>query len=78
MTRLSTHTRAKALEAGLWQTSKGTLISIYKMPDGHLVNALLKALAAGDPRSITRPLAAEITRRRLQDYAMRVAEERMR
>lgn len=49
--RLSAATRATSAEAGLWQCSDNRIVRIREMPDGHLVNALLKLLAdgCGDP-----------------------------
>ena len=71
-------TRIKAVEAGIWPKSDGTLMPVRKMPDGHLVNALLKELALGCDRSATvvRVLGAEVLRRNLRDYALAVAAER--
>ena len=48
---LSPACRAKLLEAGSWMCSDGTTVKLRDMPDGHLVNALLKLLSdgAGDP-----------------------------
>lgn len=59
-----------------YRRANGTLVAIPRMLDGHLVNALLKALAAGEPEAVTRPLAAEVARRGLQPYAEAVAAER--
>jgi hypothetical protein len=39
------------------------------MPAPHLINALLKALAAAEPRSIIDPLTRELVRRGLEDAA---------
>lgn len=74
--RYDRRTRVKMLEAGCWQGHDGRCVGLADMPAGHLVNALLKALAAGEPATITRPLAAEVARRRLQDYALRIAATR--
>lgn len=76
--RLSTSTRIKAAEAGLWQTSHGKCVAIVRMNDSHLVNALLKALSTGEPTPVTEALATEVARRQLVDYAYRVAEGRAR
>lgn len=76
--RLSRATRAKAAEAGLWETSAGEVVAIRKMNDGHLVNALLKELAAGDRHeAVVAALAGEVKRRRLEEFALAVAAERM-
>ena len=76
--RLTAACRATALEAGQWQRHDGTFVALRKMPDPHLVNALLRALADREPVTITRPLAAEVARRNLRDYALAVAAERAR
>lgn len=75
--RLTTPCRAKALEAGLWQTSSGVMIRVEEMPAPHLINALLKALAAAEPRSIIDPLTRELVRRGLEDAALQEASRRM-
>lgn len=46
------------------------------MPAAHLVNALLKSLACGDPKGITEPLAREVNRRGLEAVAFAEAEKR--
>jgi hypothetical protein len=81
--RLSPDCRVKALEAGQWQCSDGAFLKLRTMPDGHLVNALLKHLAsatneytATQYRVVAELLAAEVARRNLQDYALAVAAER--
>lgn len=74
--RLTADCRAKALEAGLWQRGDGEFEPLRTMHRDHLVNALLRALLDGDPKSITEPLAKEIRRRRLKAYAFRVCSER--
>ena len=75
--RLTAACRAKALEAGIWQRHDGRFEKLRKMNNDHLVNALLRALLEGEPETITRPLAAEIKRRRLVRYAQRICAERM-
>lgn len=47
--RLSIAARAEALDAGLYQTGVGVFVRLAEMNDSHLVNALLKALAADEP-----------------------------
>lgn len=76
--RLSQPSRRKALEAGLWQKSNGEVIALCRMNDAHLINALLKSLAEGDPPASVAPLTKEVVRRNLYEAAMRVAEERSR
>ena len=78
MKRLTAQSRARALEAGLWQRENGDWVPLKAMADGHLVNALLQALARSERPTLVRPLAAEVRRRRLESYAMAVAEERTR
>lgn len=73
---LSLPTRITALQAGLWQTHTGKVVRLRAMHDAHLVNALLKSLAEGEPRAITEPLSAEVVRRNLREMAIRMAEER--
>jgi hypothetical protein len=81
--RLSPACRVKLLEAGTWQRSDGTAVRLRDMPDGHLVNALLKHIWLGQ-RDYTLPqyhavaemLTREVVRRNLQDYALAVAAER--
>lgn len=74
--RLTTACRAKALEAGLWQSADGTMIQVWKMRAPHLINALLKSLASGDPTTITQPLAREVQRRGLEAAAEAEARRR--
>ena len=74
--RLTVACRAKALEAGQWQQHDGTFLPLRRMPDPHLVNALLRALAEREPVTITRPLAAEVRRRGLDNYALAQAAAR--
>jgi hypothetical protein len=76
--RLTAACRAQALKAGLWQSANGAMIPIERMPAPHLINALLKALAAAEPRSIIDPLTRELVRRGLEDAAMTAASRRMR
>src|SRR5688572_23274940 len=85
--RLSPACRVTALQAGQWQCGDGTFVPLRKMPDGHLVNALLKLLAdgPGDPldngydydqyNTVCDLLTREVARRNLQDYALAVAAE---
>ena len=40
--RFDQATRIKMLEAGVWQRGDGSLNELHAMPDGHLVNALLR------------------------------------
>lgn len=75
--RLTDACRAKALEAGQWQMSNGGFISLAKMADPHLVNALLKSLAEGARWPIIRPLALEVHRRGLEDYALGIVAARL-
>lgn len=74
--RLTTACRAKALEAGLWQTADGSMTPVATMRGTHLINALLKSLAAGDPTTITQPLAREVKRRGLEPAAEAEARRR--
>ena len=76
--KLDARTRTKALEAGQWQTSDGTFVSLYKMDGSHLVNAYLKALVTDEPKAIAEMLGREVLRRGLVDYAYRVAQGRAR
>lgn len=69
-------TRVKVAEAGLWQRHDGTCIAILDMPNPYLINALLHALSIGDSTKIITPLAAEVTRRGLEDEAMAIARAR--
>jgi hypothetical protein len=46
------------------------MIRVEEMPAPHLINALLKALAAAEPRSIIDPLTRELVRRGLEDAAL--------
>jgi hypothetical protein len=75
--RLSTATRIKAAEAGLWQTSSGKCVAIAQMNDAHLVNALLKALQEQEPTAVSTALSVEVRRRGLQEYAFSVAREKV-
>lgn len=68
--------KADLLAVGLYPSSKGYVIALAKMQDTHLVNALLKALEQQEPAEITEPLAAEVSRRNLNDYAQKIAQER--
>lgn len=70
--------RIRALQCGQWQRSNGEIVAVRRMHPAHLVNALLAALAAGEPRGITDPLAAEVVRRKLTNDALREAEGRER
>ena len=74
---LSAATRRKAIEAGTWVRANGELVRIRAMGKEHLVNALLHVLAAGEPRAVWEPLAREVDRRRLREYALDVARRRM-
>lgn len=69
-------TRAKAAEAGLYARSDGTVIRIRKMNNGHLVNALLSAVARGEPKAVRGALAAEVVRRGLRGAALQEGERR--
>jgi hypothetical protein len=73
MLRFDLRTRTKMAEAGIYQQHDGHVIYVEEMPDPHLVYALLKALREADSVRITRPLAAEVKRRKLEDYAMLMA-----
>ena len=74
--RLTLSCRIKALEAGTWQRRDGTFVRVREMPDGYLINALLRTLLDREPRGITQPLAWEVKRRGLQQYAEREVERR--
>jgi hypothetical protein len=76
--RFDAKTRAKALEAGWWQRHDNSLIKVTEMPDGYLLNSLLKSLEDDAPCVITHPLAAEVIRRGLERTAMTRAAARMR
>lgn len=49
---------------------------IRRMADGHLVNALLKALAENRPADETDPLTAEVVKRGLVDRLLGEAQRR--
>jgi hypothetical protein len=68
--------RLKALEAGLWTASDGSFVPIRQMHDAHLINTLLKALAAGVSPRYTRALAEEVNARGLRDAAFAEVERR--
>ena len=68
--------KADLIAVGLYPTSKGIVLRISDMNDAHLVNAFLKSLAQDEPETITTPLAAEVKRRNLEDYAREVASRR--
>ena len=72
----SVTSRAAALAAGLYQTSVGTFLPLREVNDYRLVNALLKALAAGEPDGVTVPLAAEVDRRGLRGLALATVADR--
>ena len=74
---MSIAARAKALEAGWYESRRGRL-ALRTLHDAHLVNALLATLAARDPVAITRPLAAEVARRGLREAALAQAARRAR
>jgi len=74
--RLTAPCRLQALVAGHYQTHDGSFIRLRKMLDAHLVNALLRALADKEPKTFTKILTAEVVRRGLTDYALRVCAER--
>jgi hypothetical protein len=76
MKSVATSVRVEALANGAWISSPGCHIPLRRMNDSHLVNALLKSLAAGDPEGIVLPLAAEVDRRGLRGMALEVAEKR--
>lgn len=61
---------------GVYQRSNGRIVAIRSLDDHHLINALLRALAHGEPERVTRPLAAEIVRRGISEMALDVAAER--
>lgn len=69
--------RAQAVAAGVWLTTHGQHVPLTKMVDTHLVNALLKAFEDQDGPEITLPLAREIKRRNLDEYALKLAAKRM-
>ncbi len=86
--RLDAASRVRALQAGLWQCSDNTFVPLRTMPDGHLVNALLRLLEiapcrVGDDNytpaqhaRVCALLSAEVARRNLQDYALAEAAKR--
>ena len=57
--------QAAFLAAGTWHTGRGTVVRLSEMHPAHLVNALVGALAAGEPEGITRPLAQAVVDRGL-------------
>ena len=67
--------KADLLAVGLYPTSKGIVLRLREMNDHHVVNAYIKALALGEPESITQPLAVEVDRRGLRAAALARAEE---
>lgn len=75
-TPLTSSSKATALQAGMWQQHDGTFVSLRKMHDAHLINALLQALNGGSRKNIILPLTAEVVRRGLEEQAMTVAEQR--
>jgi len=76
--KLTADCRAKALEAGEWQTSTGHFIELRKMPDSHLCNAMLQAISNADDPRIIELLAVEIERRDISELATAMAMERER
>lgn len=68
-------TRRRAAEAGWYESSKG-LLQVRAMHDAHLVNALLRSLADGDPASVAVSLGLEVLRRNLWDVARAEAVRR--
>lgn len=67
---------ADLLADGRYPSRHGVL-RLAEMNDDHLVNALLKALINEQPATITTPLASEVHRRGLDDYALKQAQRRM-
>lgn len=53
-------------------------VPIRQMPDGYLVNALLRALADGKDADITDPLTAEVVKRGIVDRVLAEAQARER
>lgn len=76
--RLTTTSRAAALACGWWQGHDGHFVHVQAMADAHLLNALLRALADGDPPTITHVLAEEVIRRGLESVALALAAARER
>lgn len=77
VTGIDTRDRASLLANGLWPRRNGEAMLLTEMNDHHLINALLKCLAAGDdPETIVEPLAREVNRRGLEADAMTEAARR--
>ena len=75
--RLDAPTRAKALEAGWWQQHNGAFVALHRMPDDHLVNALLKEMADAETLTqVVRRLGGEVMRRGLWERAEAIAAAR--
>lgn len=70
-----TQRKVGLLAAGSYPTSKGYVIRLGDMNDHHLVNALVRAVADGEPEGVVHPLAAEVDRRGLRGRAIERAAE---